>query len=104
MRGHEIASDGQAEAAAARVGAARYDERCPTVSFTLGSLHPRTIAEALGARGIFSWDGDYYAYELIRALGLVHYNTLDEIDRLVEALKKTPPADRRLTGQGHVSR
>ena len=81
------------------VDPAHFDERCPTVSFTLGERHPRAIAEVLGQRGIFSWDGDNYAYELIRALGLaesggmvrvglVHYNTLDEIDRLVEALRE----------------
>jgi selenocysteine lyase/cysteine desulfurase len=51
----------------------------------------------LGKRGIAAWDGDYYAYELIRALGLgesggmvrvgfVHYNEPDEIERLAQAL------------------
>ncbi len=75
----------------------RFDERCPTVSFTMPGRHPQEIAAFLGARGINVWDGDYYAYELVRALGLaeaggmvrvglVHYNTLAEIERLVEAL------------------
>jgi selenocysteine lyase/cysteine desulfurase len=58
---------------------------------------PREIATHLGRRGIAVWDGDYYAYELIRSLGmaesggmvrvgLTHYNEPAEIDRLIEAL------------------
>jgi cysteine desulfurase family protein (TIGR01976 family) len=72
-------------------------ERVPTVAFTLAGHHPRAVAEHLGARGISVWDGDYYAYELIRRLGLddaggmvrvglVHYNTLAEVERLVDAI------------------
>jgi selenocysteine lyase/cysteine desulfurase len=48
-------------------------------------------------RGISTWDGDFYAWELVRELGLtdaggllriglVHYNTLEEVDRLVDGL------------------
>ena len=76
---------------------ARVDERCPTVAFTLDGHHPREVSQALGDLGICTWDGDYYAYELIRALGLAesggmvrvglaHYSTAAEIDRLVEAV------------------
>jgi cysteine desulfurase family protein (TIGR01976 family) len=76
---------------------ARVAERVPTFSFTLDGHAPRAIAEHLAARAISTWDGDFYAWELVRALGLddaggllriglVHYNTLDEVDRLVEAL------------------
>jgi cysteine desulfurase family protein (TIGR01976 family) len=75
----------------------RVDERVPTFSFTLTGHHPHAIAEHLAAGGISTWDGDFYAWELVRALGLdggggllriglVHYNTLEEVDRLVEAL------------------
>jgi selenocysteine lyase/cysteine desulfurase len=75
----------------------RLAERVPTFAFTLAGHSPREVAAELGSRGIAVWDGDYYAYELIRALGLaesggmvrvgfVHYNTAAEIDRLVEAL------------------
>ena len=75
----------------------RVAERVPTFSFTLAGHHPRAIAEHLGERAIYAWDGDFYAWELIRALGLdagggllriglVHYNTLDEADRLRDAL------------------
>jgi cysteine desulfurase family protein (TIGR01976 family) len=77
----------------------RAGERCPTIAFTLEGHHPREVAEHLGRRGIFVWDGDYYAWELVRALGLaesggmvrvglVHYNTLDEVERLGEALEE----------------
>ena len=77
----------------------RVDERCPTVGFTMAGHAPAEIAAFLGARGIATWDGDYYAHELIRAIGLaetggmlrvglVHYNTVAEIDRLVEALQE----------------
>jgi cysteine desulfurase family protein (TIGR01976 family) len=79
----------------------RVDERVPTFSFTLTGRSPRAIAEHLAARGISTWDGDFYAWELVRALGLdgsggllriglVHYNTLEEVDRLVEALAAMP--------------
>jgi selenocysteine lyase/cysteine desulfurase len=78
---------------------ARVGERCPTIAFTVDGHHPREVAEFLGSRAISTWDGDYYAWELIRALGLaetggmvrvglVHYNTPAEIDRLVEALSE----------------
>jgi selenocysteine lyase/cysteine desulfurase len=77
----------------------RFKERCPTVSFTMAGHHPQAIAAFLGERGINVWDGDYYAYELVRGLGLaeaggmvrvglVHYNTLAEIERLVDALSE----------------
>ena len=76
---------------------ARVAERVPTFSFTLDGHAPRAIAEHLAARAISVWDGDFYAWELVRALGLdsgggmlrvglVHYNTLAEVDRLVDAL------------------
>jgi cysteine desulfurase family protein (TIGR01976 family) len=78
---------------------ARLDERVPTVAFTLEGHTPLQVAEHLAARAIATWDGDYYAYELIRRLGLaesggmlrvglVHYNTSEEIDRLVDALRE----------------
>jgi cysteine desulfurase family protein (TIGR01976 family) len=79
------------------VDPARIDERVPTFAFTLAGSTPRQVALELGKRGIAAWDGDYYAYELIRALGLgesggmvrvgfVHYNEPDEIERLAQAL------------------
>jgi selenocysteine lyase/cysteine desulfurase len=76
----------------------RVVERVPTFAFTLAGHSPREVAAELGRAGIAVWDGDYYAYELIRALGLaesggmvrvgfVHYNETSEIERLAEALR-----------------
>lgn len=76
---------------------ARFDERTPTAALRLAGVGPRAVAEALGAEGIAVWDGDFYATGLIERLGLAadggvvrvgltHYNTADEVDRLVEAL------------------
>jgi len=75
------------------------DGRVPTFAFTVDGLTPRAVAEALAARDIAVWDGDYYAVEAIRRLGLadgggavragfVHYNTADEVDRLLTALEE----------------
>lgn len=75
----------------------RVVERVPTFSFTLAGHQPRAVAEHLARRAISTWDGDFYAWELIHALGLeetggllrvglVHYNTVEEIDRLRDAL------------------
>jgi len=76
---------------------AQLDRRVPTVSFTLKGHHPREIAEYLGRRGIYVWDGNYYALAVMERLGLestggmvrvgpVHYNTAGEIDRLLNEL------------------
>lgn len=76
----------------------RLVERVPTVSFTWGERQPRAIAAALGEQGIFVWDGNYYALSVSERLGLessggmvrvgaVHYNTVEEIHRLGEALR-----------------
>ncbi len=77
----------------------RLDERVPTVAFTMDGHAPSAVSTFLGDRGISTWDGDYYAYELIRTLGLaqsggmvrvglVHYNTIEEIDALGDALEE----------------
>lgn len=81
----------------------RFDERVPTVSFRLAAAHPQQVAEHLGRRAVSVWSGDYYAVELVRALGLdeaggmvrvglVHYNTREEVDRLLEALHELAAA------------
>jgi cysteine desulfurase family protein (TIGR01976 family) len=75
----------------------RIGERVPTFAFRIPGHHPRKIAEHLARRAISAWDGDFYAWELVRTLGLdgtggfvriglVHYNTLEEIDRVHDAL------------------
>ncbi len=80
----------------------RFDERVPTVSVSIDGVHPRNAAETLGRRGIFVWDGDFYATGLIERLGradggllrlgLVHYNTADEVDRALEAVESLASA------------
>jgi cysteine desulfurase family protein (TIGR01976 family) len=72
------------------------DGRVPTFALTFGKKRPGEVAERLGERGIFVWHGDYYAVEVMRSLGLpegavrvgiVHYNTADEVDRLLSELR-----------------
>ena len=76
----------------------RSTERLPTVSFTLDGHEPRAVAEHLARQQIYVWDGNFYASSVTERLGLeaggglvrvgpVHYNTDDELDRLVAALK-----------------
>jgi cysteine desulfurase family protein (TIGR01976 family) len=70
--------------------------RVPTFAFRVNGVPPRDVAEQLAERRIAVWDGDYYAVEAMTRLGLqpegavragfVHYNTLHEVDRLIEAL------------------
>ena len=72
------------------------DGRTPTFAFNVARRSPREVAERLAEREIAVWDGDYYAVELMRKLGLqpggavragfVHYNTTDEVDRLLTVL------------------
>jgi selenocysteine lyase/cysteine desulfurase len=75
----------------------RFAQRTPTVSFCLEGHTPRAVAEALAARGIFAWDGNYYALSLSERLGLeehggmvriglAHYNTAEEVDHLLAVL------------------
>ena len=77
----------------------RVDQRVPTVSFRMEGKHPHDVAEALGNAGIYVWDGNYYALAVTERLGVedsggmvrvgaAHYNTLDEVSRLGEVLKK----------------
>jgi cysteine desulfurase family protein (TIGR01976 family) len=76
---------------------AAFAVRVPTVSVSIDGIRPRAAAEALGRAGIYVWDGDFYATSLIERLGkaetggvlrlgLVHYNTANEVDRTLEAL------------------
>jgi cysteine desulfurase family protein (TIGR01976 family) len=77
----------------------RLDERAPTLAFRLGEKDPRAIAEEMDKDGIFVWEGNYYALEVTRRLGVedkggmvrvgaVHYNTLDEIARFGKSLAR----------------
>lgn len=75
---------------------ARYAERVPTVVFVKEGHTPDQIAEYLAGQHIYVWSGNYYAVEIMERLGysetgmvrvgLAHYNTHEEIDRLGAAL------------------
>lgn len=71
--------------------------RVPTFAFTIAGHTPEAVADALAARNIFAWAGNFYAVEPVARLGLAdsgglvrvglcHYNTAEEVDRLIAAL------------------
>jgi len=72
--------------------------RVPTFAFNLEGRTAQDVAERLGARDIAVWWGDYYAVEVMKRLGLeeggavragfVHYNTVEEVDRLLAELDR----------------
>lgn len=75
----------------------RFDRRCPTIAVRVEGFTPLELATRLGERGFFTWDGNYYALNLTEQLdvekdggflriGLFHYNTVEEVDRLLAAL------------------
>jgi cysteine desulfurase family protein (TIGR01976 family) len=75
----------------------RLEDRVPTCAFTLKGKTPRQVAEELDEANIFVWNGNYYALEVTKRLGLedsggmvrvgpVHYNTLEEIRKFGEVL------------------
>jgi selenocysteine lyase/cysteine desulfurase len=77
---------------------ARLQSRCPTFAVRIDGHTPLELATKLGERGIFTWDGNYYAINLTERLGveqsggflrigLVHYNTEEEVDRLLDGLR-----------------
>jgi cysteine desulfurase family protein (TIGR01976 family) len=75
----------------------RAAERVPTVIFEMDGYTPEAVARHLAAHDIYVWHGNYYAVEIMERLnkpdglvrvGLAHYNTTAEIDRLGVALRK----------------
>ncbi len=73
------------------------DGRVATFAFNVEGKEAREVATALGDQGIAVWYGNYYAVEVMRRLGLeegavragiVHYNTAEEVDRLLDALER----------------
>ena len=71
------------------------DGRTPTFALTHPSHTPEMLADGLARRDVAAWPGNYYALEIMERLGLedgclrvgiVHYNTAEEVDRLLEAL------------------
>jgi cysteine desulfurase family protein (TIGR01976 family) len=77
----------------------RLEHRCPTVAVRIKGHTPLELATRLGERGFFTWDGNYYALNLTERLdvekdggflriGLAHYNTAEEVERLLAALRE----------------
>ena len=77
----------------------RFDHRCATIAVRIEGHTPLELATRLGDRGFFTWDGNYYALNVTEQLdvektggflriGLVHYNTMEEVERLLAALQK----------------
>ncbi len=77
----------------------RFEHRCATIVVRIEGHTPLELATKLGDRGIFTWDGNYYALNVTEQLdverlggflriGLVHYNTMEEVERLLAALRE----------------
>jgi cysteine desulfurase family protein (TIGR01976 family) len=77
----------------------RFENRCATFAIRVAGHTPLELATKLGDRGFFTWDGNYYALNLTEQLdverlggflriGLVHYNTTEEVERLLAALRE----------------
>lgn len=77
----------------------RFQQRCPTVAVRIEGWTPLELATQLGNRGFFTWDGNYYALNLTERLdvekdggflriGLAHYNTVEEVQQLLKALRE----------------
>jgi cysteine desulfurase family protein (TIGR01976 family) len=77
----------------------QFDNRCATFVVRIEGHTPLELATKLGERGFFTWDGNYYALNLTEQLGverlggflrigLVHYNTMEEVERLLGALRE----------------
>jgi cysteine desulfurase family protein (TIGR01976 family) len=77
----------------------RFENRCATMVVRIEGHTPLELATKLGERGFFTWDGNYYALNVSEQLdverlggflriGLVHYNTMEEVERLLAALRQ----------------
>ncbi len=75
----------------------RFDERVATISFTHQRFTAAQMAEKLAESGFFTWHGNYYALNFTEAMGLepegmlrvglLHYNTMNEVERLLATVK-----------------
>jgi len=105
IRAHEEGLSGRFLAALGEVGGVRLygiadpgriGDRTPTFLLGFDRRRPAEVAAALGERGMFTWDGHFYAVGPLKALGLLpdgglrigllHYNTAAEVDDLAAAL------------------
>lgn len=82
----------------------RVHQRVPTVSIRHSKTKPTDIAKSLANEGIYAWHGHNYAYEPTRFLnipedegvvriGLAHYNTIDEVNRVIRAIDEVTSND-----------
>jgi len=77
-------------------GHATTDHRTATFAIEVDGVKPADVERALGEMGVFVWSGDYYAWEVMHRLerapdgliriGFVHYNTIEEVDRVLREL------------------
>jgi len=92
--------DGIADIPAVRLFGIDDDRRrAPVFALEVNGRRAADVASALGAEGVFVWSGDYYAVEVMSRLGktdgglvrvgFVHYNTVEEVDRVVGALERS---------------
>lgn len=80
----------------------RFAERTPTAAVTFDGITPEAVSTALGDRGIATWWGNFYAVgvterlalepEGVLRIGLTHYNTAAEVERLLAELRSIVPA------------
>jgi cysteine desulfurase family protein (TIGR01976 family) len=88
---------------------AAFDRRTPTAAFTVAGLPAGDVARRLGDEGIAVWDGNFYALGLVERLGLqasgglvrvglTHYNTAAEVDRLLAVLRRLAALGAASTG------
>jgi len=77
----------------------KFGSRCATIVVRIEGFTPLELATKLGERGFFTWDGNYYALNVTEQLGvestggflrigLVHYNTIEEVERMLAALRE----------------
>jgi cysteine desulfurase family protein (TIGR01976 family) len=80
-------------------GARTMEGRTPTFALTFAGRSPREVAAVLAERDIAVWAGNYYAVEVMERLrlpdgavrvGFVHYNTAEEVDRLLGEFEALP--------------
>lgn len=78
---------------------AKLNQRVPVFSMRKEGFHPKEIAKILATENIFCWNGHFFAIEIVKRLGLeekggllriglVHYNTKEEIEKFVSVIKK----------------
>ncbi|HEY6925927.1 MAG TPA: aminotransferase class V-fold PLP-dependent enzyme [Steroidobacteraceae bacterium] len=78
-------------------------ERAATVAFAPDSIEPSVVIQRLAERGFMAGNGNFYAVRVLEAMGIdprrgavrisfVHYNSMREITRLIEALEQILPA------------